>query len=228
MFQYCLSADEVERRKLREPLQYILGHANFYGREFFVHPGVFIPRPETELLVEAALERPFENFLDWGTGSGCIAATLLCERGQSRLFGVAAEKNPLSVLRAWQNFKHLGVLPQIFLWHSQTPEDIPIKPHSLDLVISNPPYIKTGDIPSLMPEVQHEPKLALDGGTDGFHHYRILIKNSARWLKPRGRLIVEIGFGQAEFFERGFDGFSLGYIRKDYSGIERVVCLELI
>jgi release factor glutamine methyltransferase len=214
--------ESAERRINREPLQYILGKAWFWGREFSVGEGVFIPRPETELLVEAALEEDFASFLDWGTGSGCIAASLLCERPE--INGVAAEVNPLSIIKAFENLKLFGVLDRCTLWHSRSPDDIPL--NRTDLIISNPPYIEAGKISSLMPEVQYEPYAALDGGNDGLDYYKMLIRYSPIKLRPGGRLLFEIGEGQADFFRNNLRGmFKLNYIRKDYQNIDRVVSL---
>jgi len=217
--------ESVERRINREPLQYILGKAWFWGREFYVGEGVLIPRPETELLVEAALEEEFISFLDWGTGSGCIAASLLCERPGTR--GVAAEVNPLSIVKAFFNLKRHRVIDRCILWHSRSPLDIPIS--RTDLIISNPPYIESAKISSLMPEVKREPFAALDGGSDGLDYYRTLIQYARTKLRPGGRLLFEIGEGQADFFRNKLmSEFKLNYIRKDFQGIERIVSFEYI
>ena len=219
---YTRIFESVERRITREPLQYILGKAWFWGREFYVGEGVLIPRPETELLVEAALEEEFTSFLDWGTGSGCIAVSLLCERPGTR--GVAAEVNPLSIVKAFYNLKRHGVIDRCILWHSRSPLDIPIS--GTDLIISNPPYIESAKIPCLMPEVSREPLTALDGGSDGLDYYRLLIEYARLKLRAGGRLLFEIGEGQADFFRHKVRGeFKLNYIRKDYQGIERIVSL---
>ena len=217
--------ESVERRINREPLQYILGKAWFWGREFYVGEGVLIPRPETELLVEAALEEEFISFLDWGTGSGCIAASLLCERPGTR--GVAAEVNPLSIVKAFFNLKRHRVIDRCILWHSRSPLDIPIS--RTDLIISNPPYIESAKISSLMPEVKREPFAALDGGSDGLDYYRTLIQYARTKLRPGGRLLFEIGEGQADFFRNKLmSELKLNYIRKDFQGIERIVSFEYI
>ena len=218
--------ESVGRRMKREPLQYILGKGWFWGKEFSVGEGVLIPRPETELLVEAALENDFDSFLDWGTGSGCIAATLLCERPKAR--GVAAEISPLSMIKAFENLTRLGVMDRCILWHSRSPDDIPL--NRADLIVSNPPYIETGKISGLMPEVQHEPLIALDGGDDGLNFCRMLIRYASAKLRPGGRLLLEIGEGQADFFRNcsafGTAGLKLDGIRKDYQGIERIATLR--
>ncbi|MDR1649178.1 MAG: peptide chain release factor N(5)-glutamine methyltransferase, partial [Synergistaceae bacterium] len=122
--QFSAVEAALRRRVLGEPLQYILGEAYFWGRPFEVGPGVLIPRPETELLAELALKYlpPGALFIDWGTGSGCIAITLLLERPDTR--AVMAEKNPLSLLAAWRNLDRYRLCPRSLLWHSRGPEDI--------------------------------------------------------------------------------------------------------
>ena len=189
--------DEIVARRLTgEPLQYILGEADFWGMTFEVGVGALIPRPDTEFLVEAALKRlPHDEpslFLDWGTGSGCIAIALLAERPGAR--AVMAEKNPRSIEWAWRNLKRYGLHGRALLWHSREPEDIPVKDGSLDLVVSNPPYIPTKDIAGLMREVRdHEPHMALDGGEDGMDFYRKLFNSVPALLKDGGALIFEMG-----------------------------------
>jgi release factor glutamine methyltransferase len=191
------SVDEaVARRVSGEPLQYVLGEAHFRGMSFDVGEGVLIPRPETEFLVEAALKRlpPDEPsfFLDWGTGSGCIAIALLAERPQTK--AIMAEKNPRSIEWAWRNLEKNGMRGRALLWHSREPGDIPAEKCSLDLIVSNPPYIPTEDIAGLMREVrEHEPRMALDGGEDGMDYYRKLFCYAPDMLKEGGALILEIG-----------------------------------
>ncbi|MDR1875597.1 MAG: peptide chain release factor N(5)-glutamine methyltransferase [Synergistaceae bacterium] len=234
------SAGEAVRRRVNgEPLQYVLGETYFYGRPFETKKGVLIPRPETELLVELALEFLPSSappvFLDWGTGSGCIAITLLLERPLTT--AVMAEKNPLSLQQAWKNAARHGVLGRAFLWHSQTPEDIfaaPVVPAAgrsplPDLVVSNPPYIPTGDIPNLMREVRdHEPRMALDGGEDGMDFYRLLFRYAPLWLKPGGHLLLEIGDAAQAEKMRATTPPALKLVKevRDYAGIPRCMAWE--
>lgn len=191
------------RREAGEPLQYILGTAPFWGRDFHVGPGVLIPRQDTETLITAALELvPYEEpftFLDWGTGSGCIAVTLLLERPDS--FALMVDRSPAALKYAEENLKRYGLEARARLIRSETPDDI-ILEERCALVISNPPYIPTEDIPGLMREVRdHEPHSALDGGPDGMDCYRLLFRHAPRWLRPRGLLILEMGDArQAEAF----------------------------
>jgi release factor glutamine methyltransferase len=220
--QIAAIEEALRRRLLGEPLQYILGEAHFWGRPFEVGPGVLIPRPETELLAELALGRlpPGAAFMDWGTGSGCIAATLLLERPNTR--AVMAEKNPLSLLTAWRNLSRYRLHGRTLLWHSREPEDIPAV-ERLDLVVSNPPYIPTKEIETLMTEVRHEPRLALDGGEDGLDCFRLLFRHAPRWLKAGGTLLLEIGGAeQADALRKSAPpGFVLTKELADYAGIPR-------
>jgi release factor glutamine methyltransferase len=188
----------LRRRASGEPLQYVLNEAPFWGLTFKVGKGVLVPRPETELLVELALELlPAPGafsplFMDWGTGSGCIAVSMLLERPDARAFMV--ERNPRSLSWAWENVRRYGLHGRAFLWHSRETEDIPSVRGALDLLVGNPPYIPTKDIENLMREVRdHEPHLALDGGEDGMDFYRVLFRSACAWLKPEGALVLEIG-----------------------------------
>ncbi len=182
----------VQRRVRREPLQYILGYADFFGRCFRVTPDVLIPRPETEQLVVRALEwlnahPSATQVLDFGTGSGCIAITLVLEQPQLRMTATDVSEGALAVAR--ENAGRLGA--PIAIHHPCSDNT------KFDLVISNPPYIPTAEIPQLQPEVaQFEPHLALDGGKDGLAFYQKLLSFAAGQLRPRGALIVEIGEGQ--------------------------------
>lgn len=183
---------KARRRASGEPLAYVLGEAGFYGRSFAVGPGCLIPRPETELLVEEALKRLPEKgtFLDWGTGSGCVAATLLLERPTVR--GLALEASSRAAVIAWHNFRCHGLLPRVTLLHASTCDVL--LPACLDMVLSNPPYIPTARIPFLMREVRDfEPHLALDGGLDGLDAYRSLFPAASRLLRPGGWFLLEIG-----------------------------------
>lgn len=183
----------VFRRCAREPLAYLLGRKGFWGRDFSVGPGCLVPRADTECLLETVLG-VFSGgfFVDWGTGSGCIAATLALERPASR--GMAVDASPRALAWAWKNFRDFGVLERIELVHTGAPADIPLEPDSVDLVVSNPPYIPSSRQASLMPEVREfEPPVALDGGPDGLDPYRTLLPWASVVLKAGGYLAVEVG-----------------------------------
>ncbi len=177
------------------PLQYLLGEWDFYGRTVAVAENVLIPRPETELLVEKALE-DFSGgaFLDWGTGTGCIALSLLAQRPAAR--GIAADVNPAALFTAWKNLGRYGCLDRCLLWHSRTPQDIPCAEGSLDLLVSNPPYIPSSELPCLQKEVRFEPAGALDGGPDGLDWYRALFAWGPGRVRKGGRVLFEIGDGE--------------------------------
>ena len=185
----------ARRRAEGYPLQYILGEWDFFGRTVAVPKNVLIPRPETELLVEKALEN-FDGgtFLDWGTGTGCIALSLLAARPAA--LGTAADVNPDALFTAWKNLKRYGCLDRCLLWHSRTPEDIPCAEASLDLLVSNPPYIPSSDLPRLQKEVRFEPASALDGGPDGLDWYRMLLAWGPGRVRQGGRVLFEVGDGE--------------------------------
>lgn len=184
----------VTRRVAHEPLQYILGRWDFYGRSLSVAANVLIPRPETELLVEKALERLISapgTFLDWGTGSGCVALSILSERAD--LKGIAADVNSSALLLAWKNLKKYELLSRCLLWHTRSPVDIPAQQGSLSMIVSNPPYIPSYMIKSLMTEVRQEPRSALDGGEDGLRWYRALFEWGPEKIRRGGWMLFEIG-----------------------------------
>lgn len=215
----------VSRRERREPLHYILGYCPFWGRLFSVRKGCLIPRPETEFLLEAALDG-FSSGLavDWGTGSGCLAGSLLKEIPSS--YAVAVDSSPMAIDIAYENLSCLGVLDRCLLWHCHDPKDIPVSYGSVDLIVSNPPYIPSGDVPNLMEDVsKFEPIMALDGGGDGLDPYRMLLPWAENVLRPGGRLWVEFG-GDAQvepLRELTPQRLSIIGVRKDLSGISRLI-----
>ena len=211
------------RRKKREPLQYILGCCDFDGLSLLVEAGCLVPRPETELLVECAAEN-FDGgaFLDWGTGTGCIAVALLNRFPAARALMV--EKNPASLNCARRNLEKFGFSPRARLIASETPEDIPAC--EVSLVVSNPPYVPSGEIERLMPEVsQYEPRLALDGGPDGLEPYRRLFELCARVLRRGGFFCVEYGGGAQTEALRALapKAFRETVLLRDIAGCDRVI-----
>ena len=233
--EHMLSAAEeakfkeaLERRAKREPLWYITGECEFWGLTFKVGPGCLVPRPETEILVEAALEIFEEGiFLDWGTGSGCIAAAILSEKATCK--AVAVDCSPKALFYAWWNFKNLGVLERVLLWHSNGIWDLPEAYERVDLIVSNPPYIPSTEIQNLMPEVRlYEPKEALDGGADGLKYYNLLRSVANRLLSHGGHLVVEIGstFQWRQLLKLYGGQFDLTDVRKDLSGLDRVLVFQ--
>jgi len=215
--------ERVKRRSLREPLQYILGDTEFWSLSLAVTPAVLIPRADTEVLVEEALARiegP-ARILDVGTGSGAIAVALAHERAEVSVMAIDCSEEALVVARG--NVARHGLAARV----SCCLGDLACLPEGpFELLVSNPPYIPSGDCAELMPEVRDfEPRLALDGGNDGLTAYRHLAAQSARVLSPGGWLLVEVGVGQAEdvmalFRAAGLTGMAK---RDDYAGIPRVV-----
>jgi release factor glutamine methyltransferase len=213
----------VARRARREPLQYILGTQEFMGLEFDVTPAVLIPRPDTAPLVEEAVRRGAKarRVLDIGVGSGCIAVSLARLLPGAEVLGV--ERSPEALAVAWRNAEKNGVT--VTLFEGSLFEPFPGE--RFDLIVSNPPYIASGDLETLQPEVRDfEPRGALDGGVDGLDFYRLIIPAAPDYLSPGGQLLFEAGIGQAEeilalFAETG--RFGELFTAKDAAGIDRVV-----
>jgi release factor glutamine methyltransferase len=217
----------VERRAAGEPLQYITGVQDFFGREFRVTPDVLIPRPETELLVEAALEvNQAATFVcDVGTGSGCIAITLLCELNAAR--AVAVDKSPAALEIAKLNAQNLSVAERVEFVVSDCFDSLDSP--EFDLIVSNPPYVSAGVIAGLQREVRdHEPLVALSPGPDGLSIIRRLINQAPQFLKANGHLLIEIGFDQGEAVQQLIDAnvWELREIRADLQCIPRIVVLR--
>lgn len=190
----------TERRAKGEPLSYILGEAEFYGRCFFVGEGVLIPRPETELLVEAMLGYITDGaiFADWCTGSGCIGISLLLETKNTHCVGIDA--NLAALGWASQNIELHSLNDRFTLVHNAEPAQAGFSDESFDFVVANPPYIPSEEIAGLMCDVKdYEPLDALDGGKDGISLYKKFFGEFPRILKPGGYFGVEIaGDAQAE------------------------------
>lgn len=211
----------VGERSRRVPVSHLVGTRDFYGRTFKVSPNVLDPRPETEILIEAALAQPFETVLDLGTGSGCILVTLLAEMPGSR--GVGTDISADACLEAAAN----AVLNKVdaccqFIqsdWYQNVTG-------VFDLVVSNPPYIALEEMEALAPEVRdHEPWGALTDDGDGLTAYRFITMGIHRVLVPDGRLIVEIGPSQGAAVAQMFTESGLRDVRvlQDLDGRDRVV-----
>ena len=218
----------VERRLRDEPVAYILGHKEFWSLDLSVSPEVLVPRPDTETLVEQALEflrslpadaKP-RRVADVGTGSGAIALALKKDRPEDDVFAVDVSPAALAVARG--NGDRLGLAVTWLLGDLAEPL-AGLGPW--DLIASNPPYIANGDLNGLPPEVRREPRLALDGGEDGLHLVRRLARQAIELLAPGGGLAVEIGAGQATRTREilGESGYARVGVRQDLAGIERVV-----
>lgn len=194
-----LMREWVKRRGLREPLQHILGGSNFCGFEFRVDSRVLVPRPETELLAEAAWQylnsREGEPVvLDYGTGSGCLAVTLALKAPKCRVLAIDVSPDALEVARGNAQVHKVDGRISFIL----SDRLVAVTPGAkLDLIVGNPPYIATEEVSRLEPEVRlFDPLLALDGGGDGLDHYRFLAAEAGGWLSESGKVMLEIGDGQ--------------------------------
>ena len=219
----------IRRRANREPLQYIRGSQEFYGFEFEVTPDVLIPRPETEMIVERAIQilkgSNDPRFLDLGTGSGCIPISILGNVPNAR--GVAVDISPDALAVAARNAERHGVAERLELVESNLFEKLP--PTKYDLIVSNPPYVPEQDLDHLQAEVRdHEPHVALSDGRDGVSIIERILKDSRHYLDPGGVLIIEIGFGQSErVLEVAVgSGWVSAEIEADLRGIPRMLAAK--
>ena len=215
--------DLVDQRLNRIPLQYLLGEAPFCGRLFKVDPRVLIPRPETELLCEWALDIlkgiSSPQVLDLCCGSGCIGLTIKAERPDAAVTLTDLSGDALNVTAVNADRLSLDVtIRQADLFDS-------LSGSSFDLIVSNPPYIPSAECGSLQAEVLMEPVLALDGGPDGCDLYRRIIRSAGSFLAPGGKLLMELGIRESGIISpllsgNGFAGIE---IRKDFAGIDRMI-----
>lgn len=215
----------VKRRLNHEPMQYILNHAEFMGLDFYVDENVLIPRPDTEILVEKVIshfgETSFE-FLDIGTGSGCIPISILANCKNAR--GISADISEKAIDVAKKNAESNGVSERLNFINIDILNDFP--EGKFDCIVSNPPYIESEVVETLMPDVREfEPHLALDGGADGLTFYRRIADKGYDALKAGGLLAFEIGYNQGESVSRIMNekGYRNTEIIKDIAGNDRVV-----
>jgi release factor glutamine methyltransferase len=217
----------VKRRRAREPVAYLRGEREFYGRRFLVDKRVLIPRPDTETLVEVAMARTTHcsmslRGLDLCTGSGCVAVTIARQRPTVRVHATDISPDALAVARV--NALRLGAYNVSFSAGDLFAANAPWPKH--DLVTANPPYVASGDLEMLMPDVKDfEPRVALDGGADGLALVRRIVADAPAHLVPGGVLAVEIGAGEAAATTALFEarGFRDVTTTRDYGKIERVV-----
>ena len=214
----------LQRRGAGEPAHHLVGSCPFWGREFLVTPAVLVPRPETELLVQTALELPLSSaarVLDVGTGSGCIAVTLAAERPGWIVSGVDSSQPALAVAR--HNAGRHGVEVGFFRGDLATAVASPV-----DLVVANLPYIPSGDLDRLPVEVQRDPSSALDGGADGLDLVRALLADLPRLLRICGGAVLEIGENQVGAVTSIAAAAGLAVARRvrDLGGNERVVVVQ--
>lgn len=224
--QVVLIHESVARRVTHEPVAYIVGTREFFGRDFAVSPAVLIPRPETELIVDAFLDAFTDradplSVVDVGTGSGCLAVSIACEYPRACVTATDISEPALAVARA--NADRHGVADRItFRPASLIPDDL----ERLDAVVSNPPYVSQVDREHLAPTVREfEPHTALFAGQSGLDVIEPLVAAAARALKPGGWLLMEIGAGQADAVMRlaAANGLTRGRMRRDLAGIARTL-----
>lgn len=222
----------IEQRAVGKPLQYITGHQEFYGLDFEVTPEVLIPRSETELLVETALELLDQGeavplVCDVGTGSGCIPIALLHEERSVRAVGLDISLAALRV--AARNAARHGVDERLWLIASDCFSALDASTTHFTMIVSNPPYVAKGALDGLQREVrEHEPHVALTPGADGLRIIRRLVTDAPQFLRVGGHLLIEIGFDQHEAVRGLIDQqvWKLLDIHKDLQGIPRIVALR--
>lgn len=219
----------VTRRLSHEPLDKILGHKSFYKYDFLVNKNVLSPRPDSEILVEEAIKLSrvikADSLLEFGTGSGCLILSIIAEI--PTMSGLGLDKSLSALQVAIHNAEKLGLNNRVKF--KQFDYFLDTLNETFPLIISNPPYIPTADIAGLAPEVRkHDPFLALDGGQDGYEHYRRLACIVPALLLPKGYILLEGGAGQADRIASIFINSGLHLIDKvkDLSGIERCIILQ--
>jgi len=209
----------LHERMQGKPTQYITRRQEFFGREFRVGPDVLIPRPETEHVVEAALKRTagVSRILDIGTGSGALAATLALETGIETW---ATDISPAAAKIAAANARKLGAAVRFVVCDVASA----IRPGSIDLIVSNPPYVPLADRDGLQREVRdYEPHVALFGGPSGFDVYERVAAQAPLLLRPDGWLILELGFGSADHVAGLLGEWRDVHVEPDLAGIPRVI-----
>lgn len=219
----------LARRKKHEPLDKILGVKDFYKSTFVVNSDVLSPRPDSEILVEEAIKIAKQNnmnrIVEFGVGSGCLILSILQDVPQ--MCGIGFDKSEKAIAVARQNAKRLGLENRInFEKFDYFNDETPVK---TSLIISNPPYIPTDDIDELDEEVKkYDPFMALDGGKDGYVHYRRIAEIAPLILEDDGYILLEGGMGQADMIADIFTDKGLKLVSKvcDLSGIERCIILK--
>jgi len=215
----------IERRKKGEPIAYLINKKEFWKDEFFVNKDVLIPRPDTELIIEQVLKIYSKSeqlqVLDIGTGSGCILLSILKERPNFYGTGIDISKKSINVSKF--NAKQLNLMRRVKFFYSSVDN---FKIGKYDLIVSNPPYIKFSNLKYLEKNVVNfEPRLALNGGLDGFSKIRKVINKAGTLIKKNGRFILEIGFNQKNKVKKILkeEGFYINKAIKDYGNNDRCI-----
>ena len=224
--QSALIEEMINRRAVHEPLQYITGSTGFLDLTISVGQGVLIPRPETELMAEQAIQKCNSkglNILDLCTGSGCLALAMAKEFPDSHVYGIDISETAIGYAQMNAADNEIGNVDFI---KGHLFDPLPGQNSVFDLIISNPPYIRKEEIKGLQPEIREwEPLNALDGGKDGLDFYREIIPAAREYLKDNGTLMFEVGFDGADEIAGIFKdaGYHEIQITKDYSDIKRIV-----
>ncbi len=235
-YDYPLKSNEIDnyremikKRAQRIPVAYITEKKEFMSLEFKVKEGVLIPRPDTENLVEAVIEYCSQNeiknpqIIDVGTGSGAIAVSLAHYIKDAKIVGVDISPAALKIA-SYNMEKHKLCERMSILKSDLLTEFINREIKGIDIIVSNPPYIKKAEMKELAPEVKKEPKTALEAGEDGLDYYRSLIPQSEKIIKNGGKIFLEIGYQQAEAVKNLFgDNWTEVEVKKDYSENDRIV-----
>ena len=215
----------IERRKKNEPVAYITGYKEFWKDTFKVNRNVLIPRPDTEIVVEQILNELDVNsskrILDIGTGSGCIILSILKERKKCHGTGIDISKKAINLAKYNAKIQHIG--NRIKFFNSDIDNFYRDK---YDLITSNPPYIKLYEINDLERDIKnYEPKVALNGGIDGYSKIKLVIKKSSTLIKKKGKLILEVGLGQIRETQRilRLNGFNTNKVVKDLANKSRCI-----
>ncbi|MBU1006410.1 MAG: peptide chain release factor N(5)-glutamine methyltransferase [Candidatus Omnitrophica bacterium] len=222
----------MERRASGEPLQYITGSAEFMGSDFNVNNSVLIPRPETEILVREVLASamPGSKILDMCAGSGNIAVSLA--KAMPSLNVTAVDISGAAIETARANCVYHCGSEKVRFYKSDLFDALPLdKKYKFDIIVCNPPYVKSADMDFLQKEVTREPRIALDGGADGLDFYRRIAQRAGDYLAPKGSIALEAGIGQAENIKAIFEVnniFNVSRIIKDFAGIDRVLWIDLL
>ena len=222
--------DLIKRRAKGEPIAYLTNKKEFWNDEFFVNNDVLIPRSDTEIIIEQVLKiyskKSKAQILDIGTGSGCIILSIIKERKNFYGTGIDISKKSINVSKF--NTKQLNLTNRVKFFHSSIDNFIIGK---YDLIVSNPPYIEFANLKYLDKDiVNFEPKLALNGGCDGFSNIRKVINKASILIKRKGKLILEIGFNQREKVKSLLEnkGYYIDKVIKDYAGNDRcIICTKI-
>jgi len=227
----------VRRRAAGEPLQHLLGETEFFSKPFKVQPNVLIPRPETELLVEECIKCLTDSnssivapkAVELGVGSGIISVSIAAEIPRLEVHGTDISEDAIKLSEV--NARLNGVSGRVSFYLGDLYEPLPDRLiGNIDLLISNPPYIKSNEIEGLATEVAvHDPHLALDGGKDGLEFYHKIAMGAKKWLNDHGKLILEIGSEQGKDVCKILEasGFRNASVKKDYNGMDRIILADI-